>query len=114
VVDRRSPEAQLYRKLYKTARWQRLRERQLAEHPLCERCLKRRRVTAATVVHHVEAHRGDTFKFFGGPFESSCAECHDRDAQSEERIGYSREIGADGWPVDPRHPQHRCRAAHGS
>lgn len=104
--DRRSPEAAAYRKLYKSMRWQRIRKHQLAEHPLCERCLKMptKRVTPATVVHHVEPHNGDHAKFFGGPFESLCAPHHDGDAQSEERLGYSRQIGDDGWPIDARHP----------
>jgi hypothetical protein len=104
--DRRSPEAAVYRKLYKGARWQRIRRQQLAEHPLCERCLKLKpqRLTPATVVHHLEPHHGDETKFFGGPFQSLCAPHHDSDAQSEERLGYSREVGVDGWPSDPRHP----------
>jgi hypothetical protein len=103
-VDRRSPEAERYRKLYKTALWARIRKQRLTEQPLCERHLKRDELVPATVVHHVEAHKGDPVKFFGGPFESICKPCHDSDAQQEERIGYSPEIGADGWPTDPRHP----------
>ena len=70
--------------------------------PLYQRCSRQGKVVPATVVHHVEPHRGDMQKFFGGPFESLCAQCHNSAAQSEERLGYS--IGADGWPVDPRHP----------
>ena len=103
--DRRSPEAAQYRAWYKTAEWQRLRMAQLSKQPLCERCLAKDRTTAATVVHHIEAHKGDRARFLDPTnLASSCAPCHDSDEQSEERLGYSKEIGADGWPVDPRHP----------
>jgi hypothetical protein len=108
-VDRRSPEAERYRRLYKGSTWKHLRKTQLTQHPLCERCRKRNRLTPATVVHHVDTHRGDLQKFYNpGNLESVCAPCHDSDALSEERLGYSSEVGADGWPMDPRHPQHRC------
>jgi hypothetical protein len=106
--DRVSPEAQQYRKLYKTARWQRLREAQLTAHPLCDRHLKRGHTVRASVVHHLEAHKGDLVKFFDpANLQSLCAPCHDGDVQSEEKVGYSTEVGADGWPSDPRHPQNR-------
>jgi hypothetical protein len=96
-----------WRRLYKTARWRAIRQQQLRAHPLCKRHLDRARVVKATVVHHVDRHNGDPIKFFAGPFESLCAHCHDSDAQGEERIGYSRQIGEDGFPVDPRHPMNR-------
>jgi hypothetical protein len=105
--DRRSEEAKAYRHLYKTARWRKLRQQQLSDHPLCNRHLKRGRVVKASTVHHVEPHRGDEAKFFSGPFESLCDECHNRDAQQQEVRGYSTEAGIDGWPVDPMHPVHR-------
>jgi 5-methylcytosine-specific restriction enzyme A len=105
--DRRSPEAAAYRKMYKSSRWRRLRYQQLLDHPLCGRCLRSnpRRLTPATVVHHLEPHRGDPTKFFDpANLISSCKPHHDSDEQQIERIGYSTEIGHDGWPTDPRHP----------
>jgi len=105
--DRRSPEAELYRRWYKSARWLKIRQAQLSEHPLCNRHLKQGRVVKANTVHHVHAHKGDVVLFYSGPFESLCDECHNSHAQSEERRGYSTEIGADGWPVDPKHPSNR-------
>src|SRR5262245_60026419 len=102
-ADWRSPEAALYRGWYKSTAWARIRELQLLAHPLCERCLAKRKAMAASVVHHKEPHRGNVVRFFNGPFESLCKRCHDSDAQSEERIGYSKQIGADGWPVDNKH-----------
>jgi len=63
------------------------------------------RLTPADVVHHVKEHKGDPTLFCDpANLESICKPHHDADAQSEERLGYSSEIGADGWPCDPRHP----------
>ena len=96
-----------WRALYNTMRWQRMRGLQLAHQPLCARCEKRGAVTAATVVHHVERHEGDEAKFWGSALESLCARCHDSDEQSVERRGFDREMGVDGWPIDPKHPANR-------
>lgn len=104
--DQRSPDAERYRRLYKTARWLRIRLRQLAEHPLCQWCEAKGRILPATVCHHVDpASKQDAF--FDGPFLSLCAPCHDSEAQKIEKIGYSTSIGEDGWPVDERHPANR-------
>jgi 5-methylcytosine-specific restriction endonuclease McrA len=104
--DRRSPEAEAYRKLYKTARWQRIRAAQLAKHPICARCKAKGYVTTATVCHHTDPETKKT-AFFDGPFQSVCAPCHDGQIQSEEKTGFSREVGIDGWPTDDRHPSNR-------
>jgi 5-methylcytosine-specific restriction endonuclease McrA len=53
---RRNPVA--WESFYKTARWRRLREFQLAQHPLCKFCLERGIVTAANVVDHVTPQPG--------------------------------------------------------
>ena len=37
--------------------------------------------------------------------ESVCKQHHDGEIQSEECLGFSKRVGADGWPVDPRHPE---------
>lgn len=102
--DRRSPEAEAYRKLYKLSRWKAARAAQLAKQPLCERCLKRGDIVAAGVVNHRTPHKGD-WELFVSPdnHESCCKRCHDGDIQSEERLGYSNEVGADGYPIDPAH-----------
>lgn len=70
-------------------------------------CQKRGRTTAATVVDHVVPHRGNEALFFGGALQSLCKACHDGAKQTEERRGYSREVGVDGFPLDPRHPGSR-------
>ena len=81
--------AKPWRRLYGTARWQRLRAEQLAREPLCRMCAEAGRVTAATVCDHVDPHRGDEAKFWAGPFQSLCDaapwRCHSRAKQREER-----------------------------
>jgi hypothetical protein len=72
-------------------------------------CLEGGRVTPATVCDHVDPDTKRTEeRFFAGPFQSLCdAEpwrCHSRRKQREERKGYSRAVGVDGFPLDPRHP----------
>lgn len=106
--DSRSQEAAAWRNLTKSRRWQQARAAFLEEHPLCERCTEAGRVTAATVVHHRIAHKGDLDLFWDrANWQSLCFPHHDIDAQSEERTGFSKSIGADGWPVDPMHVVNR-------
>lgn len=102
--DQRSAEAVEYRALYKTSAWQRRRLIQLSHQPLCQWCLARGQTTAAIVAHHAEPHKGDPIKFNHGALVSLCSACHDREAQSIERLGYSKEVGKDGWPIDSQHP----------
>ncbi|MAZ17899.1 MAG: HNH endonuclease [Ahrensia sp.] len=88
-----------WRPLYKTAQWQRIRERQLSEQPLCERCLAMEIVEPATVVHHKVPHKGDRDIFFRGPFESLCKPHHDSHGQLEDHGKTVVRFGADGWPL---------------
>ncbi len=105
MPDLRSPEAQAYRHLYHSTAWRKGRKVFLAQHPLCVRCEAQGRVTAANVVNHITPHKGDITLFFTwSNWEATCKPCHDRDIQSEERRGYSKQVGADGWPTDEKHP----------
>jgi 5-methylcytosine-specific restriction endonuclease McrA len=97
-----------YHHLYKSARWKALRELRLGEEPLCRFCMARKKIVPASVVDHVKPHKGDDALFFDfNNTQSLCASCHNSAKQSEERLGYSKEIGLDGWPVDPRHPSNQ-------
>lgn len=107
----RSPEAALYRPLYKTAEWQRLRERVLVrdrytcQRPGCGRLIVERK---QAIVHHKRPHKGDRRLFFDETnCEVTCKPCHDGEVQSAERRGYSAAIGSDGWPLDSAHPANR-------
>ena len=106
----RTKEAQEYRKLYATKQWKILRERALLrDRYRCQRCgvnLKRGRTSPnAAVVHHISPHKGNLDLFFDlDNLQSICKREHDSAAQSEEALGYSKEIGNDGWPIDDNHP----------
>ena len=86
-------------RLYKTARWQRLREAKLAQDPLCEWCLESETVEPATEVHHAIAHKGDEALFWSGPFVATCASCHARRGQLEDHGKTVVRFGPDGWPL---------------
>jgi 5-methylcytosine-specific restriction endonuclease McrA len=106
--DSRSEEAQAWRHLYKSRAWRNGRVIFLRQHPLCERCEAQKRTVAATVVNHRKPHKGDEVLFFSvANWEALCKPCHDGPTQQIERIGFSREIGVDGFPIDPNHPANR-------
>jgi 5-methylcytosine-specific restriction enzyme A len=84
--------------LYSTGRWQKFRRAYLAQHPLCVMCEQMGKVEAATVVDHKIPHRGDVVRFWVGPFQSLCAECHSGPKQAEEH-GKVRGCDVNGWPL---------------
>lgn len=89
--------------LYKTARWQRIRQAQLATEPLCRYCGQQGRITEATVADHVIPHEGDEQLFWHGELQSLCATCHSGAKQELEKTGRLRGCGTDGVPLDPNH-----------
>ena len=93
-----------YHWMYQTKAWQDRRTWQLRHEPLCARCRDMGVLVGATVVHHAVPHKGVWAAFMGSSLTSLCKPCHDGPTQSEERAGYSQQIGDDGWPVDARHP----------
>jgi 5-methylcytosine-specific restriction protein A len=104
--DQRSEQAQAYRHLYGTARWQRTRAAHLAANPLCVMCLPR--IVAATVCDHVnDDDKLDPETFFTGEKQSLCATHHDSTKQREEKRRHR--IGSDvsGTPLDPGHHWNR-------
>ena len=71
-------------------------------------CMAAGRVTAANVVDHVTPHKGDRVMFFDASnLQSLCAPHHDGAKQQQERLGYSTQVGLDGFPIDPMHPSNR-------
>lgn len=90
--------------LYHTRRWKRLRRHQLRISPLCSMCLRQGLAVPAAVVDHVEPHKGNLLKFWCGQLQSLCKPCHDSRKRFVDLHGYDYAVGADGWPLDNRHP----------
>lgn len=65
--------------------------------------------TAATIADHVTSHEGDWNAFITGELQSLCEPCHNSRKRLLDVDGYSSNIGADGWPTDPRHPANAKR-----
>ena len=77
-------------------------------HPLCKFCLEQGGIPVpATIADHVVPHHGDRMKFFTGALQSLCSHCHSRTKKQIETLGYRKDIGLDGWPLDSRHPVYR-------
>jgi 5-methylcytosine-specific restriction enzyme A len=93
---------------YNAQRWLRLRRAKLRENPLCEPCLKQKRIEPAVAVDHiipVKAPGGQAYPALDW-LMSMCASCHNRKTRGEQ-LGKDLIIrGCDihGYPLDPRHP----------
>ncbi len=76
----------------------------LREHPLCVLCSQIGGGTAATVVDHIQPHRGD-YDLFWDPtnHQALCKPCHDGAKKSQEMTGRLRGCDVQGNPVDPAH-----------
>lgn len=98
-MDQRSPEARSYRRLYSTSRWKNLRAAHLRSEPLCRMCKEGGKLTPATVVDHVEPHRGDEALFWSGPHQSLCSAHHSGAKQRIERGTRAYGVDKDGWPL---------------
>lgn len=85
--------------------WRNRRAHQLRIEPLCQLCLKAGKTTAAVVADHIEDHHGNWNCFRLGELQSLCEACHER---KHGRLGPayrgSKEVDANGFPVDPHHP----------
>ena len=62
----------------------------------------------ATVVDHVVPHRGDYQLYWFGAVQGLCDLHHNSHKKQLERHGFVRDIGADGWPLDPGHAVYRA------
>jgi len=68
---------------------------------------KRGRFELATVVDHIIPHRGDLGLFWDEEnWQSLCGTCHNSAKHRQELAGrdYHSDFGADGLPLDPKHP----------
>lgn len=84
------------------AEWQRARIEFLRENPLCSYCERRGQLTRASVVDHIQPHKGDQLLFWRrSNWQALCKPCHDTVKPVEEgRARRKVQIGLDGWPVE--------------
>ena len=66
-------------------RWEKFRRSFLAANPLCEYCLARGQITAATVVDHDLPHEHDPHLFWNNTYSALCAKDHNSTKQRMER-----------------------------
>lgn len=92
--DKRRYRTMPWRRLYNTPEWARLRKEVLTREPICRMCKRR----PSSVADHVHRHNGCEVKFFAGPFQALCKQCHDGAKQRQEKTRRPA-IGPDGWPV---------------
>lgn len=98
-----------YKAFMQSKTWQRLRARYRQEHELCERCYARGKATMATEVHHKQrCFDNPTLQTAWSNLQALCSPCHD-EITATERRGYSKEMSADGYYLDPNHPSNRPR-----
>jgi predicted kinase len=108
--DQRSDNAEAYRRWYKTERWQRLAKACYARDLYtCQRTgellIGKYPAPNSPVANHKTPHKGNPELFWEmNNIETVSKRVHDGAIQSDERLGYSKAIGPDGWPTDPRHP----------
>ncbi len=88
-----------WRNWYKLAAWKRIRALRLSADPLCVMCLAEGKTTAATVVDHIEPHRGNREMFFSyANTQSLCEPHHNRDKQRLEASGETQSPPASPEP----------------
>ena len=70
---------------YGVRAWVSLKDSKLASNPLCEECLRRGMLIAATIVHHVKPVRDfPDLRLDFDNLESNCASCHSRHHAAKE------------------------------
>lgn len=100
---------QLAKRWAKTKRYQRMRAKQLKDHPWCQcpHCAEGRGAwTKATEVDHDTPHKGNARLYFDPRNLRSYGKlCHDKFKQSQERGGAGFLAGCDerGWPLSREH-----------
>lgn len=71
--------------------WAAARADYLDEHPLCVHCAKKRNmIVPATVVDHIQPHKGDKNLFWDvSNWQALCESCHNRKTATEDRGSWS-------------------------
>jgi len=72
------------------SRWRAARDAHLESEPLCRHCCTMGLIVAATVVDHIQPHKGDKALFWRrSNWQSLCQTCHNRKTASEDRGAWS-------------------------
>ncbi|MFD1777025.1 HNH endonuclease [Paenibacillus rhizophilus] len=80
-------------------KWRIARARYLRQYPLCVHCEQAGRVTAATVVDHIIAHKGDMELFWDvSNWQSLCASCHGVKTVKEDG-GFGNVVTGEGGKI---------------
>jgi HNH endonuclease len=97
--------------LYSKKAWKQLRLDHLAKEPLCVYCQREGRLTPATVVDHIKAHKGNLSLFYSPSNLQSLCKLHHDGAKQKAESNKINEIGCDenGFPLDPEHHFNRGR-----
>ena len=74
----------IYKTVYNTRRWQRVRANHLLHFPLCDQCMNNKRTTQATVVDHILSIRQGGGAWDVMNYQSLCKE-HHKTKQNQER-----------------------------
>ena len=92
--------------IYHTSAWQRARANFLKSNPYCRFCRQRGKRVRASVVDHIQPHRGDPMKFWNQKnWQPLCKLCHDVDKgrldryhkQIDETFNAKYKVDEDGW-----------------
>jgi 5-methylcytosine-specific restriction protein A len=75
-------------------------------------CAKQGQQVQATVVDHIDPHKGDQKVFWDkSRWQSLCETHHNSTKQRDESRGYESGSDASGRPIDPNHPWNAARPA---
>ena len=88
-------------KLYRSKRWQKVRQIYLLEHPFCERCQRMGIIVAATQVHHriwlTEQNLQDpSIALASENLEALCDVCHAKEHHASSDVADDLMFDADG------------------
>lgn len=76
------------------SRWQQARLEHLYREPLCRACQSAGRIVAATVVDHIQPHKGDHALFWRrSNWQSLCESCHNRKTATEDKGAWHQGVG---------------------
>lgn len=88
-------------------KWSKARDIYLQQYPLCIMCEQMNIIEPATVVDHIQPHKGDEILFWDRDnWQSLCKHHHDSAKQAQEKSGIMRGGNINGEPLDKNHHWH--------